>query len=103
MLSEIEIEEAKKILLERAKKAEKAIKFLLRGSGARFDIMLKLVTLGKASFKKLLEETKLNPASLNHHLKVLLKEGYIDKRELNPNSRSDNRVEYFPTGKGIEM
>ena len=65
--------------------------------------MLELVGRGKASFKELQEETGLKSASLNHHLKVLLKEGYIAKRKLNPNSRSDNRVEYYPREKGIEM
>ena len=97
------IEAVKRSVLSRLDKARMIRKFLLQGSGARFDIMLELVGRGKASFTKLLEETGLKSASLNHHLKVLLKEGYIAKRKLNPKRKEEEKVEYFPTEKGIEM
>ena len=102
-LNEVKSKETNKIPLEHTRRVKNVTKFLLQGSGARFDIMLELVGRGKASFKELQEETGLKSASLNHHLKVLLKEGYIEKRRLNTNSRSDNRVEYYPTERGIEM
>ena len=103
MVKMVNVSELKKIAVKHVELVDEAEKVLMRGSGIRFKIMLELVGLGKASFTKLLERTKLKPPSLSHHLKVLLKEGYIGRRDLNLKNRNDIRVEYFPTEKGIEM
>jgi len=103
MVKMVNVSELKKIAVKHVELVDEAEKVLIRGSGARFKILLELVGRGKTSFKKLLEETGLKSASLNHHLKVLLKEGYIAKRKLNPKRKEEEKVEYFPTEKGIEM
>lgn len=103
MVKVVNVSELKKIAVKHVELVDEAEKVLIRGSGARFKILLELVRRGKTSFKKLLEETGLKSASLNHHLKVLLKEGYIAKRKLNPKRKEEEKVEYFPTEKGIEM
>jgi len=96
------ISEIKRKLIKNVKESNKPIEFLLDRSNARLNIMLELVGLGKASFTELLEKTGLKPPSLNHHLKALLREGYIGKKNLNPNRRDDKKVEYYPIKKGIQ-